>query len=630
MMHQLKLILGLILLMSLIADAKHLSDESSSPELTLSWGKVNLVILTDVHSWIAGHGRHESNMNVDYGDVLSFVERLHRYVDSQEDDMDLYLVMNGDFMDGTGLSTRPPKYLTPLLKQMPFDVVNLGNHELYDNATIDFILDEFIPHWNGHYLTSNTLYEPTRQPLGSRYCILKGRASTILTFGFLFNFQGHSKNTIVEDVQDAVRESWFQDALLKEDYDTILVMAHMHVTDPLVQVILDAIRQHTKCSVAFVTGHTHLRRYEVLDDNSVSFEAGRFLDTIGFMSWDPASAANGSSLSPEEKFPHMFIDTNRDTLAKLLHQTDSSINTLPMMEGIRLTDKIHTTQDELGLLETIGCSPHVYSLVTPIEEELSLWGLYVHEIIPKQLLQTPGKVYVEGTGSLRYDLMNGKILLDDVISVCPFNQSILEIAVDVPATKLLEALNITVPPPSYGAIKPNKIRPDGQNLPTWAIATISNTGILDLDEHYRVWTPLYYADYLKERIAQVTGTPGINSTMIPKVDNPDRYQMTADLWKDYIQENMKCEEPVSLLDIIDPLPPPPVETSSADDEEEELEEKPMVVAIFIVLILLGVRVYRKRRLRYLTYQSIPDTKATEDLVRRSSQVSVFTSTASPD
>lgn len=609
------LVIGLFLLTFLTADAisrsSDVNQNSSSSQFALPWGKVNLLVLTDVHSWIAGHERHESNMNVDYGDVLSFVERLHRFVDAQEDDpMDLYLVMNGDFMDGTGLSTRPPKYLAPLLKQMPFDVINLGNHELYDNATIDFILDEFIPEWDGHYLTSNSLYEPTAQPLGSRYCILKGRASTILTFGFLFNFPGHSKNTIVENVQDAVRESWFQDALMNEKYDTILVMAHMHVTDPLVQVILDAIRKHTSCSVAFVTGHTHLRRYEVLDENSVSFEAGRFLDTIGFLSWNPADAATGSPLSSEEKFPHLFIDTKRDTLIELLHQTDNSIRTLPTMEGIRLTDKIHTTQDEMGLLETVGCSPHIYSLSTPMNKDLSLWGLYIHQIIPQRLLQTPGKVYVEGTGSLRYDLMNGKILLDDVISICPFNQTIHEIAVDVSAAKLLEALDITLPPSSYGAIKPNKILPDGKEFPTWAIATISHSGILDLDQKYRVWTPLYYAKYLQERIANVTGTPESKSTIIRKVNNPEVYEMTTDLWKDYIAEHMKCEtsEPST------PPPAPPV--------QQDLEEKPIVVTFFIVLILLGLWGYRKRRAQYLEYRSVPDAKVTEALIRTTSRISL--------
>ncbi|KAL3940201.1 MAG: hypothetical protein SGBAC_005208 [Bacillariaceae sp.] len=597
-----RVVIVLILLTS-VAAASIASSRPVQPfsDMALPWGTVNLLVLTDVHSWIAGHERHESNVNVDYGDVLSFVQRLHRFIDSQPD-MDLYLVMNGDFMDGTGLSTRPPKYLTPLLKQMPFDVVNLGNHELYDNATINFILDEFIPDWNGHYLTSNSLYEPTRQPLGSQFW--------------------HSQNTIVENVQDVVRQSWFRRALTNEKFDTILVMAHMHVTDPLTQVILDAIREHTDCAVAFVTGHTHLRRYEVLDENSVSFEAGRFLDTIGFMSWNPSDAATGSPLSPEEKFPHVFIDTNRDTLTEILYATDNSTNSLPTLEGIRLTDKIHTTQDEMGLLETVGCSPHVYSLSTPINEKLSLWGLYIHQIVPERLLQTPGTLYVEGTGSLRYDLMNGKILIDDVISVCPFNQTIYEVAVDLPAAKLMEALGIEIPPSSYGAIKPNKILQEGRQLPTWAVATTSKTGILDLDQRYRVLTPLYYLNYLNERIANVTGTPAIEPVIVRKASDPQVNEMTTDLWKDYIEANWKCKEEKSLLERIDPPPPSPINSN-----EVPQEEKPMVAAVFIMLILLGLWAHQIRRRKFHSYQSIPNVKATETLIRRSSQASLFASSS---
>lgn len=42
--------------------------------------------------------------------------------------------MNGDFMDGTGISTIPPTELVPILQCMPFDAINAGNHELYHNG----------------------------------------------------------------------------------------------------------------------------------------------------------------------------------------------------------------------------------------------------------------------------------------------------------------------------------------------------------------------------------------------------------------------------------------------------------------------------------------------------------------
>eukprot|EP00565_Helicotheca_tamesis_P005271 CAMPEP_0185733214 /NCGR_PEP_ID=MMETSP1171-20130828/18796_1 /TAXON_ID=374046 /ORGANISM="Helicotheca tamensis, Strain CCMP826" /LENGTH=142 /DNA_ID=CAMNT_0028402877 /DNA_START=97 /DNA_END=522 /DNA_ORIENTATION=- len=110
---------------------------------------VNVLVVTDIHSWVAGHRRHEPQMNADYGDVLSFHERLSTICASQQ--KDLFFVMNGDFMHGTGLTTNPPKYLTPILKKMPWDAINIGNHELYANSTIDFISKRggFVDFWDG-------------------------------------------------------------------------------------------------------------------------------------------------------------------------------------------------------------------------------------------------------------------------------------------------------------------------------------------------------------------------------------------------------------------------------------------------------------------------------------------------
>lgn len=81
--------------------------------VNLSLGDVNVIIITDDHSWVGGHGAHES-LNADYGHVLSFYERL---VNSTE--KDIFLIHNGDFIDGTGLSTYPPVHLEPILLKMP-------------------------------------------------------------------------------------------------------------------------------------------------------------------------------------------------------------------------------------------------------------------------------------------------------------------------------------------------------------------------------------------------------------------------------------------------------------------------------------------------------------------------------
>ena len=108
----------------------HRQQHSSSS--ILPWGDVNVVVVTDVHSWVGGHGYHEPLLDANYGDVLSFYQHLQHH--AAEHDQDLFFVMNGDFVDGTGLSTVPPEYLTPILQHMPWDAVNIGNHELYHNG----------------------------------------------------------------------------------------------------------------------------------------------------------------------------------------------------------------------------------------------------------------------------------------------------------------------------------------------------------------------------------------------------------------------------------------------------------------------------------------------------------------
>jgi len=97
---------------------------TSSHVTSLPLGDVNVVVVTDVHSWVAGHNPdHEPYLNADYGTVLSFYETLQRTASSMG--KDVFFVNNGDFLHGTGLSLQPDR-LTPILERMPFSALNFG------------------------------------------------------------------------------------------------------------------------------------------------------------------------------------------------------------------------------------------------------------------------------------------------------------------------------------------------------------------------------------------------------------------------------------------------------------------------------------------------------------------------
>jgi 2',3'-cyclic-nucleotide 2'-phosphodiesterase (5'-nucleotidase family) len=145
----------------------------------------------------------------------------------------------------------------------------------------------FVGHWSGGYLTSNVVLEANGEPIGARYALLQGRNSRVLAFGFLYNFVDNCKMTIVERVQVVVQQEWFRSALVEEHFDAILVLAHMDCVDPLVFAILESIRTivGSEMPIQFLTGHSHRRCFEATDPASSSMEAGRFLDTVGFVSF---------------------------------------------------------------------------------------------------------------------------------------------------------------------------------------------------------------------------------------------------------------------------------------------------------------------------------------------------------
>ena len=105
----------------------------------------------------------------------------------------------------------------------------------------------FVDSWKGRYIQGNIKNKTTDVLLGTPYAHITGAMGTeLVVLGFLYNMKDHCDNVRVQDVELAVQEAWFAEAMLAASdpkVQAIVILAHMHVEDKLVSVILKAIRK---------------------------------------------------------------------------------------------------------------------------------------------------------------------------------------------------------------------------------------------------------------------------------------------------------------------------------------------------------------------------------------------------
>ncbi|KAG5646107.1 hypothetical protein DXG03_004346 [Asterophora parasitica] len=159
------------------------------PSRPLEWGDINIIHTTDTHGWLLGHQKASSpepNYSGTFGDFSSFVT--HMKAIALKKDVDLLLVDSGDIHDGTGLTDGyPPGGVDAhdsnvFFAKLPYDLLAIGNHELYVYEDTLDIYKNFIPKFKGRYLSSNANItlpcpggKPRSVPVGNRYAKFKTR-----------------------------------------------------------------------------------------------------------------------------------------------------------------------------------------------------------------------------------------------------------------------------------------------------------------------------------------------------------------------------------------------------------------------------------------------------------------------
>ena len=421
---------------------------------------------------------HRPQYSADWGDYISFAERMRKKAD--DDGVDLLLVDTGDRIEGNGLydaSDPKGKYTYDIFKEQDIDVICTGNHELYQIDAAAREYTQTVPNFKGKYLASNLDYIDQKTgdqiPMAQRYrkFTTKNQGIRVLAFGFLFDFTGNANNTRVQPVEKTIQEKWFQEAI-REDVDLFLVIGHVTLPGPEYKALFKAIRsQNWDTPIQFFGGHSHIRDFAKYDSKAYGLQAGRYMETIGWMSIDgiqgkgkegPKDAKARASMS----FQRRYIDTN---LFGYHYHTGLNETTFSTDHGKNVSAMIHSSRKALNLDHNYGCAPKdLWLNRAPYPSNDSILTWLETEVVPAIAVSPKRKdtptLAITNTGAMRFDIFKGAFTRDTTYIVSPFVSKFLFLK-DVPyksAKALLPLLNSGGPVFDGTELKTEQLAPPEQ------------------------------------------------------------------------------------------------------------------------------------------------------------------------
>ncbi|KAK1961848.1 calcineurin-like phosphoesterase [Colletotrichum sublineola] len=454
-----------------------------APRGPLSWGQLNFLHTTDTHGWLEGHIR-EQNYGADWGDFVSFVKHMRQK--AHDLDVDLLVVDTGDLHDGAGLSdaTGVSSYANgtgvngqlsnPIFQNIDYDVLAIGNHELYVSAVAYETFNQFAKVYGDRYLTSNV---QIRNPetgvleyIGKQYrYFTTPKGLRIMAFGVLFDFGGNSNASVVTKAATMVTQSWFLNAVnYPEPIDLFLVIGHNPVrpteSSSTLKTVFDAIRAvRPDTPIQLFGGHTHIRDFAVYDDKATALESGRYCETVGWLSMTGIESSSYKGTLYPEGVPHpaqkaisvasktassslpsstgdsgityfrRYLDWN--TLTFEYHAVGSQIKAFNTTKGTSVSQNITATRKKLNLTTLYGCAPQTWCIsCAPFMSNGSIYSLTTAAlsatIVKEERASTP-RIIIANTGHLRFDLAKGPFDYDSSFIVSPFTDGFQYIP-DVP------------------------------------------------------------------------------------------------------------------------------------------------------------------------------------------------------
>ncbi|KAI5960095.1 uncharacterized protein KGF55_004818 [Candida pseudojiufengensis] len=366
---------------------------------------------------------------------------------AKKQNQDLLLIDSGDKIDGSGISDISKihgQYSTPIFVKQNYDILTIGNHELYllESSIQEFkAVQEYFP---DNYITSNVEFNNngTFVPFGSKFKYFETeiKKTRILAFGFLFDFKRFNSGTKVTPIKEEIEKQWFKDTLKQYQgkVDLIVIAGHTpidHNWPEFYHLHKHLRKYYPNTIIQYFGGHSHIRDFSIFDKNSTGIQSGRYCETVGWVSID----LNKKDLETKERFSRSYIDFNLNSFHK---HSKKDIKNFDSEKGIEVTKLVAKTRKDLKLNTQIGTvHSNYYVDYVPIDHPKNIFNLITNQVL-NDLPGSGERIIIINTGSIRYDLYKGPYTIDSQYIVSPFENKWVNLTVPKSiATKVAEKLN---------------------------------------------------------------------------------------------------------------------------------------------------------------------------------------------
>ncbi|KAJ3125326.1 hypothetical protein HK100_010865 [Physocladia obscura] len=393
---------------------------------------------TDIHGYVGGQGsNNQGQYSANFADFAVFVNGLKAQAEARN--VELFVVDSGDHHDGTALSddlnAQPVDgFLTePVVEQVPYDILSIGNHEMYINGIIDYTAQNVSAFWGEKYLTGNTYITTNKTAagvtgsIGQKFRKFTGSKGTSVTaFGFLYSAFAGSQGThgYITKVSTEVTSQWFLDAVADAP-DFFLLVGHVVLRNNATDLYTDwaaavtAIRKvHATTPIVIFAGHNHIRDYQQptkYGPNVYGLTAGRYMETVGWVALNKTAGA---------EVDRRYLDANVATYNYHLNQPEDTPLGNSSAYGQKILELIDVAAVDTDAQEILGTVPQDYYLTrVPWNDESSIFNVTAKLMQGTWQLPAPANpaLFVINAGSLRLDLFAGPLTADAAFEASPFS-----------------------------------------------------------------------------------------------------------------------------------------------------------------------------------------------------------------